>query len=107
MCAGVDPQRRREAVALAASRIAHLNVERDDDFQDAAMGHVRLAQDAFRDDVGSGLPGPGTDALLDALMELARSLDASPETVGAACDAALEAADPQLAAGATASNARR
>jgi hypothetical protein len=88
----VQEQHRRAAVARAAAQIARWNADRDDDFQDKAMGEVRLAQDAFRADVGAELPPPGADPLLDALMELARSLDASPETVVSACDAALEAA---------------
>jgi hypothetical protein len=88
----VDLEHRRAAVASAASKVARLNAERDDDFQDGAMAEIRLAQDAFRVDVGAELPPAGTDALLDALMELARSLDAAPELVAARCDAALEAA---------------
>jgi hypothetical protein len=94
----VDLEHRRAAVASAASSTAQLNVERDDDFQDSAMAGIRLAQDAFRTDVGAELPPPGSDPLLDALMELARSLDSSPEIVGAACDAALEAAGVPLGA---------
>lgn len=92
LCGCVDRERRRAAVARAAAAIARLNVEREQHFQDAAMGAIRLAQDAFRDDAGSELPGPGDDTLLDALMDLARALESSPEDVGAACDAALDAA---------------
>jgi hypothetical protein len=97
---------REAAVARAVARIAELNAARDDAFQDAAMGEVRLAQDAFRADTGTELPAPGTDPLLDALMELTRSLDASPEAVAVACDAALEAAGVRLAAEARAARDR-
>ncbi len=92
----MDRGHRRAAVARAASAIARLNVERADGFQDAAMSEVRLAQDAFRADAGAELPGPGDDPLLDALMDLARSLDSSPEVVTASCDAALGAAGVSL-----------
>jgi hypothetical protein len=88
---------RRAAVARAVERIAELNLARDDDFQDAAMGEIRLAQDAFRAGTGAELPAPGSDPLLDALMEVTRSLDSSPETVATLCDAALEAAGVPLA----------
>ncbi len=92
----------RAAVARAASRVADLNAAREPHFRDAAMGEIRLAQDAFRADAGADLPGPHEDPLFDALTEVARSLDGSPEMVIAACDRALEAADALPAEGRTA-----
>lgn len=88
----MDLQHRRAAVAVAAERIAELNAERSDDFQDTAMGEIRRAQGAFRAWAAGELPPAGDDALLDALAALARALDSSPETVSGACAAALKAA---------------
>lgn len=103
----MDREHRRAALARAASTIARLNVERDDEFQDSAMGEIRLAQDAFRADVAAELPGPGADPLLDALMEVVRSLDSAPEMVGAACDEALAAAGVPVSASSAVAAARR
>lgn len=83
---------RHEAARRAAARIAELNADRSDSFQDAAMEEIRLAQDAFRADTGAELPAPATDPLLDGLMHLARDLDASPDEVRRACDRLLELA---------------
>lgn len=90
--AGVDRNSAREAAVRAAERVAELNVERDDKFQDTAMGEMRLAFEAFRPDVEADLPDPGQDRLFDALTELTRELDASPETVSIACDRVLDLA---------------
>ena len=85
---------RRRIVERAIIRIAGLNGDRDDDFQDKAMGELQLAYDSFRPALHdrqpglepdptafeNDLPAPGTDHALDALREIARELDASPET---------------------------
>lgn len=95
---------RRAAVERAVARIATANAERSDDFQDIAMGEIRLALDAFRPpeherqpgiepdphDFEGDLPATGDDPLLDALRELAREIDSSPEAVAALCDRAIE-----------------
>lgn len=88
----MDDLPRQAAVAAAASRIADLNAERGDTFQDLAMAEVRRARETFREDPAGETPAPGADPLFDALVEIERCLDASPETVATACDAALEAA---------------
>lgn len=94
---------RRDILERAVIRIADLNEDRDDDFQDKAMAELRLAYDAFRPPFHdrqpglepdptafeSDLPGPGGDASLDALRGIARELDASPEAVAALCERAL------------------
>jgi hypothetical protein len=104
-----DP--RHAAAERAATRIAQANAARDDDFQDLAMGELRLAFDAFRpaeherqpgiepdpSAFAGDLPGEGTDVRLDALRELARELDASQETVKALCDRVLEVAREESA----------
>jgi hypothetical protein len=91
----MDDDHRRQAAVRAAERISQLNLERDDKFQDTAMGEIRLALEAFRPDVEADLPGPGDDALFDALMHLTRELDASPETVSLATHRVLELAAPR------------
>jgi len=95
--AGMNDEARRKAATRAAERISGLNLERDDTFRDAAMGEVRLACEAFRPDAEADLPGPGDDELFDALMELTRELDASPEAVSLACRRIEELASPRLA----------
>jgi len=99
-----DP--RRAAAERAAIRIAQANAARDDDFQDLAMGELRLAFDAFRPAeherqpgierdpraFEGDLPARGVDPRLDALRELARELDASQETITAHCDRVLAVA---------------
>jgi hypothetical protein len=97
---------RGAAAERAARRIAELNSARVDDFQDLAMGELRLAFDAFRPApqerqpgldpdpaaFDGDLPAPGADARLDALRELARELDASQETIAMHCDRLLRVA---------------
>lgn len=95
----MDAEHRRTAVARAAKRIAQLNVERGDSFQDLATAAIDDAKDAFRSDVGAEMPGAHEDPVLDALMDLQRAIDASPEAVGAACDAALAAAGARVSSG--------
>lgn len=84
-------------------RIRAANADRTDDFQDIAMGEIRLALDAFRPepherqpgiepdptDFESDLAATRDDPLLDGLRELARELDASPEAVERACERVL------------------
>ena len=82
---------RREAVERAAARVALLNGERGDDFQDLAAMELRHVVGLFRDEEDE-LPTPGEDPLLDAVREIDRSLDASQEAIVSACDAAHEAA---------------
>jgi hypothetical protein len=103
-----DP--RRAAAERAATRIAQANAARDDDFQDLAMGELRLAFDAFRpleherqpglepdpSAFSGDLPPLGADARLDALRELARELDASQETIQAQCDRVLAIAREEV-----------
>jgi hypothetical protein len=103
-----DP--RRAAAERAATRIAQANVARDDDFQDLAMGELRLAFDAFRpaeherqpgleldpSAFEGDLPAAGTDARLDALRELARELDASQETIQTHCERVLAIAREEV-----------
>jgi hypothetical protein len=99
----VQESDRRSLVEGAISRIAEMNMDRDDDFQDKAMGELLLAFDAFRPAVHDRQPGiepdgasfegdlaaTGDDQLLDALRQLGRELDASPETVTKLCERAL------------------
>jgi hypothetical protein len=96
-------ERRRAAAERAATRIAEANVEREDDFQDFAIGEIRLALDAFRhpmhdrqpgiepdpDASEDDLPRRGENALLDALNELAREIDGSPDTIKTLCERVL------------------
>lgn len=103
-----DP--RRAAAERAATSIAQANAARDDDFQDLAMGELRLAFDAFRpaeherqpglepdpSAFDGDLPARGTDTRLDALRELARGLDASQETVNTLCDRVLAVARDEV-----------
>lgn len=102
--------RQRAAAVRAASRIAELNAARVDDFQDLAMGELRLAFDAFRPApherqpglepdpaaFDGDLPPLGADARLDALRELARELDASQETIAKHCDRVLAVAHEEV-----------
>jgi hypothetical protein len=97
---------RGAAAERAAKGIAELNTARVDDFQDLAMGELRLAFDAFRPApherqpglepdpaaFDGDLPPLGADARLDALRELARELDASQETIATHCDRVLAVA---------------
>jgi hypothetical protein len=103
---------RRAAVERAVTRIARANADRSDDFQDIAMGEIRLAFDAFRPPEHERQPGiepdprefegdlaaTGDDRLLDTLRELAREIDSSPETVADLCERALELSRERSAA---------
>lgn len=98
--------RRRDAAERAARKIDQLNAARVDDFQDLAMGELRLAYDSFRPEpherqpgiepdptpFEGDLPAAGADARLDALRELARELDASQETIADRCERVLAVA---------------
>ncbi|OGN77874.1 MAG: hypothetical protein A3G84_05195 [Chloroflexi bacterium RIFCSPLOWO2_12_FULL_71_12] len=100
----MDQKAQRAAAERAAGRIDAANADRDDSFQDIASGELQLAFDAFRpppherqpgieDDPHAfegDLPPRGENELLDALRDLARELDASPETVHRLAGRALE-----------------
>lgn len=82
----------RDAAIRAAARIVAWNDEHGDPFRDWAAHAIDDARQSFRADPEADLPAPGEDPLLDALDALAGQLDASPETIAAACDAVVQAA---------------
>jgi hypothetical protein len=106
----MDQEARQAAARRAVTRIMAANAERDDDFQDLAMGEIILAFDAFRPLFHDRQPGiepdprafegdlaaTGDDPLLDTLRELARELDASPEKIEELCGQVLAVSGEEI-----------
>ena len=75
----------RSAAAMdVARKVRGWNVAREPGFRDLASRAIDDARESFRDGPEGLLPAPGADARFDALLALARQVDASPQGVLAA-----------------------
>ena len=91
-----DMNKRADALAQVAERVALWNEFRTDGFQDSVARAVHDARENWR--AGDGcLPRRGEDPLFDALLGLTDMADASPTAVRDACAEALRAAEVRTA----------
>jgi hypothetical protein len=98
---------RVSAARRAAEHIRAWNANRPDAFRDMGIQAIAEAREAFRPGVEGEVPRRGEDPLYDALEDLGRNLDSSPEGVDRACSHVLELASPTPSAHQTQAPERR
>jgi hypothetical protein len=86
---------RSDAVLDVVRKVRAWNVARDPTFRDLATHVIDDARESFRDGPEGALPAPGEDPRFDALLRLARMVDASPQAVLAALADLERAADQE------------